>query len=152
MRRTRQGQEEGDLFAALAPPNETPAPAALIDSPLVAETGEWLRQRALTLGNLLSSERAAEYVAILRAFATLREGHEPEPLHEDVLREVCGEETSCEAETLFKSDIRQLKEWALVTERIEKERLRGYRDTRRRVRWKRSSRPKRANSVSRIST
>ena len=36
-----------------------------------------------------------------------------------------------DAESLFKGDIRQLKEWELVTERIEKERLRGYRDNKR---------------------
>ena len=81
------------------------------------------RNRAKTLGNLLASERAVEYVAILRAFVKFREGHEPEPLHEDLAHEVCGEDAAPDAESLFKGDIRQLKEWELVTERIEKERL-----------------------------
>ena len=119
-----------DLFSVTAGA-EAAAPTALIASPLVAETADWLEARAKTLGNLLASERAVEYVAILRAFVGFREGHEPEPLHEDLVLAVCGEDAAPEAEALFKGDLRQLKEWGLVTERIEKERLRGYRDNRR---------------------
>ena len=69
---------------------------SLIRSPLVAETKEWLSARALTLGNMLASERAVEYVAILRALAAFRAEHEPEPLHEDVERKVCGEDAEVE--------------------------------------------------------
>ena len=130
MKRTKTDETTGDLFSAAADA-EAPEPTALIASPLVAETESWLEKRAKTLGNLLSSERAVEYVAILRAFVKFREGHEPEPLHEDLAREVCGEDAAPDAESLFKGDIRQLKDWALVAERIEKERLRGYRDNRR---------------------
>ena len=104
---------------------------SLIRSPLVDETKEWLSARALTLGNMLASERVVEYVAILRALAGFRAEHEPEPLHEDVERKVCGEDAEASASAAFKADIHQLKEWTLVTERIEKERLRGYRDNRR---------------------
>ena len=104
---------------------------SLIRSPLVEETKNWRSERALTLGNMLASERAVEYVAILRALAAFREEHEPEPLHEAVELKVCGEDADPSAAPAFKSDIRQLKEWGLVTERIEKERLRGYRDNRR---------------------
>ena len=104
---------------------------SLISSLLVEETKDWLSERALTLGNMLASERAVEYVAILRALAAFRDEHEPEPLHEDVELKVCGEDADPSAAPAFKSDIRQLKEWGLVTERIEKERLRGYRDNRR---------------------
>ena len=104
---------------------------SLISSPLVDETKEWLSARALTLGNMLASERAVEYVAILRALAAFRAEHEPEPLHEDVERKVCGEDAEASASATFKADIHQLKEWNLITERIEKERLRGYRDNRR---------------------
>ena len=104
---------------------------SLIRSPLVDETKEWLSARALTLGNMLASERAVEYVAILRALAAFRAEHEPEPLHEDVERKVCGEDAEASASATFKADVHQLKEWNLVTERIEKERLRGYRDNRR---------------------
>lgn len=137
MRRKCKGAGE-DLFSLVssalgarhveAAPTE---PVKLIGSPLVKETEALLVARATTLGSLFASERAAEYVAILRAFARFRAGHEPEPLHEDLARVVCGEDASNEDETLFKSDLRQLKDWRLVTERIEKERLRGYRDTRR---------------------
>lgn len=106
-------------------------PVRLIDAPLVNESLGWLDGKAKELGALLSADRAAEYIAILRAFAEFRRQHEPEPLHEDVVRAVCGEEADPFAELTFKSDMRQLKDWGLVTERIEKERLRGYRDTRR---------------------
>lgn len=102
-----------------------------IASPLVAETADWLGAKAKELGSLLSSERAVEYVAILRAFAEFRRHHEPEPLHEDIVRAVCGETPDPLDEQTFKGELRQLKDWGLVTERIEKERLRGYRDNRR---------------------
>lgn len=137
MRRRFKGAGE-DLFSAVSSTPSagnvevaTKESVKLIGSPLVKETEAWLAARATTLGNLFASERAAEYVAILRAFAQFRAGHEPEPLHEDLARVVCGEDASNEDEALFKSDLRQLKDWQLVTERIEKERLRGYRDTRR---------------------
>ena len=104
---------------------------SLISSLLVEETKDWLSARALTLGNMLASERAVEYVATLRALAAFRAEHEPEPLHEDVERKVCGEDAEASASATFKADIHQLKEWNLITERIEKERLRGYRDNRR---------------------
>ena len=130
MKRAKTDVTAEDLFSAAAGA-EAPESTALIVSPLVAETAGWLENRAKTLGSLLASERAVEYVAILRAFVKFREGHEPEPLHEDLSREVCGEDAAPDAESLFKGDIRQLKEWELVTERIEKERLRGYRDNKR---------------------
>ena len=119
---------EADLFADT---DGGGTPSLPISSPLVEEAKEWLSSRALTLGNMLASERAVEYVAILRALAEFRAEHEPEPLHEDVERKVCGEDAEASASAAFKSDLRQLKEWNLVTERIEKERLRGYRDNRR---------------------
>ena len=112
-------------------PDGDGTPSLPISSPLVEETKEWLSSRALTLGNMLASERAVEYVSILRALAEFRAEHEPEPLHEDVERKVCGEDAEAFASAAFKSDLRQLKEWGLVAERIEKERLRGYRDNRR---------------------
>ncbi len=129
----KQEDLAGDLFAVGLQGDDRPTspPAKLIDAPLVNETATWLAARATTLGSLFASDRAAEYVAILRAFAQFRAGHEPEPLHEDLFNLVCGDEATSEDEALFKSDIRQLKDWQLVTDRIEKERLRGYRDTRR---------------------
>ena len=136
----RHESPAADLFAEVngqaarstdADAQERVPPIALISSPLVEETKDWLSARALTLGNMLASERAVEYVAILRALAAFRDEHEPEPLHEDVELRVCGEDAAPFVASAFKSDIRQLKEWGLVTERIEKERLRGYRDNRR---------------------
>ena len=131
----------GDLFAALQRSTESSvvkddiaAPVEVlrfIDSPLVAETKSWIDRKAQTLGSLLAADRAVEYVAILRAFVSFRSNHEPEPLHEDLLRAVCGDAPEPGDEQSFKSDIRQLKEWGLISERIEKERLRGYRDKRR---------------------
>ncbi len=129
MRRRGESAVE-DLFVATDVTSPS-VPIALIDSPLVDDTRMLLEKRATTLGSLLASERAAEYVACLRAFVDFRKRHEPEPLHEDIETAVCGEDASPAARTAFKSDIRQLKEWGLVEERIEKERLRGYRDTRR---------------------
>lgn len=143
MRRRRTGGETADLFAASdgnaehvaavgnADATERVPPTPLIDSPLVDDTRTLLENRATTLGSLLASERAVEYVACLRAFVDFREQHEPEPLHEDLEATVCGEDAPSSARAAFKADIRQLKEWGLVDERIEKERLRGYRDTRR---------------------
>lgn len=117
-----------DLFAEV---DGSVGEVSLIRSPLVEETKDWLSARALTLGSMLASERAVEYVAILRVLAVFRDEHEPEPLHEDVELKVCGDDADPSAALTFKSDIRQLKEWGLITERIEKERLRGYRDNRR---------------------
>ena len=130
----------GDLFATAGvrseASRESEASAVsesvrLIDSPLVTETADWIGGKTRELGSLLSSDRAVEYVAILRAFAEFRRHHEPEPLHEDIVRAVCGEMPDPFAELTLKNDLRQLKDWELVTERIEKERLRGYRDNRR---------------------
>ena len=146
--RRRHESSAADLFAevdghagrvtlpavAARPPyhdDESVGAVSLISSQLVDETKEWLSARALTLGNMLASERVVEYVAILRALAGFRAEHEPEPLHEDVERKVCGEDAEASTSATFKADIHQLKEWNLVTERIEKERLRGYRDNRR---------------------
>jgi len=138
--RKRLRETTEDLFAATdgggrgataLPGDAVAQPVRLIASPLVDETAAWLAGKLPSLGALLASERAVEYVAILRAFADFRRHHEPEPLHEDVVRAVCGDAATAEDETTFKADLRQLKDWELVTERIEKERLRGYRDTRR---------------------
>ena len=85
------GSAAGSACAA-RPPYRDDAPVgdvSLVRSPLVDETKEWLSARALTLGNMLASERAVEYVAILRALARFRAEHEPEPLHEDVERKSC---------------------------------------------------------------
>ncbi len=92
-----------------------------------------LRNRNRSLGWLLTSERAVSYVEILLCLLKFRDNHELEPLHEDVLVALCGETTqTAERQIEFNQDMRQLLDWNLVAQRIEKERLRGYRDTRRR--------------------
>lgn len=95
-----------------------------------------LGNRCRTLGNLLLAERAPCYVLILHGVLEFRRRHELEPLHEDLYE---GVRASFETVTgtvctpdAFSQDIRQLQLWSLITCRIEQERLRGYRDNRRR--------------------
>ena len=88
--------------------------------------------RALSVGNVLASENAPFYVAILSALADFRAGHEFEPLFEDVRDAVLGESPSQRQIDEFNADLKQLEDWKLVERRIEKMRVRGYRDNRRR--------------------
>ncbi len=83
------------------------------------------------LGSLVASERARVYLIILSAMAEFRAEHELEPLNDDLyvrVSEMLGESYDV---VVFQRDIHQLKEWGLLQDRIEKERLRGYRDNRR---------------------
>jgi hypothetical protein len=89
---------------------------------------ELLERRNLALGSLLTAERRVAYLGILLVLLRFRNNHELEPLHDDVQAALGGTPEAA----AFNQDIRQLLEWGLVTERIEKERLRGYRDVRRR--------------------
>jgi hypothetical protein len=95
-----------------------------------------LDNRCRQLGHLLLADRAVFYVQILHHLLLLRRRHELEPLHEDLFETA---RASLEAATAaayttdaFSQDIRQLQLWNLITCRIEQERLRGYRDNRRR--------------------
>ena len=88
--------------------------------------------RTLSVGNVLASENAPFYVAILSALADFRAGHEFEPLFEDVRDAVLGESPSQRQIDEFNADLKQLEDWKLVERRIEKMRVRGYRDNRRR--------------------
>ena len=92
-----------------------------------------LQNRNKEVGNLLLSERAVCYVSLLAALLHFRRNHELEPLHDDlfaaVRADLDGGDYSHDA---FNQDLRQLLLWNLVSERLEKERLRGYKDTRRR--------------------
>jgi len=94
---------------------------------------ELLARRNRETGNLLLSERAVWYVTLLSSLLAFRRKHEPEPLHDDlfaaVRAELDGDGYTADA---FNQDIRQLLLWGLITDRLEKERLRGYKDTRRR--------------------
>ena len=84
------------------------------------------------LGNLLSAERRQAYLAIVETLVALREGFNSEPLTDEIASAVsalyAGEGGGREA---FLRDLKQLTAWGLVTERIERVRLRGYRDNRR---------------------
>ena len=95
-----------------------------------------LDQRCRQLGHLLLADRAVFYVQILHRMLEFRRQHELEPLHDDLfdaLRAGTGPAAAGPYTTdAFGQDIRQLQMWNLITCRIEKERLRGYRDTRRR--------------------
>lgn len=135
MRKRRDNSPELFSDLGVAPDAQSSSDGASwmgqISSPAIEKSKLFLVNRKRELGSVLTSDRAVEYVAILRAFADFRARHEPEPLHEDLMLAVCGDESDAFSQTAFKSDLRQLKEWGLVSERIEKERLRGYRDTRR---------------------
>lgn len=95
---------------------------------------ELLQNRNRAIGSMLTSERAISYVEILLILLNFRDNHELEPLHDDVLADLMtiGKGQSSERSVQFNQDMRQLLDWELVSERIEKERLRGYKDTRRR--------------------
>lgn len=105
---------------------------AFIDTPTVSAAA-LLENRNKEIGNLLLSERAVAYVTVLAALLAFRREHELEPLHEDLYASVRADlgGDAYTADT-FNQDIRQLLLWDLITDRLEKERLRGYRDTRRR--------------------
>ncbi len=92
--------------------------------------------RCRQLGHLLLADRAVFYVQILHQMLASRRAHELEPLYEDLYEAVqAGQEATAGAPyppELFQQDLNQLERWELISSRIEKERLRGYRDTRRR--------------------
>jgi hypothetical protein len=110
------------------------------DSPLEAyDEGyslELIKGRNPHIGALLSADRAENYITILYRLLLFKREHELEPLYEDIFNAVsyAMEKTGLDEYTLerFYSDMKQLTEWELLDFRIEKERLRGYRDNRKR--------------------
>jgi hypothetical protein len=100
----------------------------------VFDAVELLSIRNRNLGQLLLSERATAYLSVLLEMLRFRRNYESEPLHDDLFVTVRENQASRPEYTSdqFNQDIRQLLEWSLITDRIEKERLRGYKDTRRR--------------------
>ena len=124
-----------------SPPSDDALVQLFEDQPLRAyEEGaaaDLLLRRNRNLGNILLAERAVFYVNILYRLLMFRRDYELEPLYEDIFLAVrpaqqAGEETAEYDHDHFRADLAQLTEWGLVTCRIEVERLRGYRDTRRR--------------------
>jgi len=88
------------------------------------------------LGSLLTAERNVFYVQILYRLLLFKREHELEPLYEDIYQAVRPAQESFDNREYsgqqFRADMAQMAEWDLVTFRIEKERLRGYRDNRKR--------------------
>ncbi len=88
--------------------------------------------RNSNLGNLLNAERGVLYVQILYRILLFRRDHELAPLHEDIFFAVEKAQNLISSNEytrdIFNQDMRQLVEWKILECRIEKERLRGYRD------------------------
>lgn len=86
------------------------------------------------LGNLLNAPKALFYLNILYRLRLFRNDHELEPLYEDLFEAVAAAQTLVLGEAYtadtFRDDINQLAGWGLVVERVEKQRIRGYRDNR----------------------
>ena len=96
---------------------------------------ELIARRNRQLGNLLLAERGAFYIQILYRLLLFRRDHELEPLYETIYTAVRPAqnrliETGEYDLEHFRADLDQLLSWELITCRIEIERLRGYRDTR----------------------
>ena len=90
--------------------------------------------RTSHLGQLLLADRAVFYMQILYRMRLFRNTHELEPLHDDLFEAAFQAQQVCSGETYdgdqFRADLNQLVEWKLVSGRIEKQRIRGYRDNR----------------------
>lgn len=89
------------------------------------------------LGHLFLAERAPFYLLVLVRLLDFRRDHELEPLYEDIYdgtrsagEAMAGEEGY--TQDVFRQDMDQLRDWGLVECRMEVERLRGYRDSRKR--------------------
>ncbi len=92
-----------------------------------------LAGRNARLGSLFTSERAVHYLNILYRMLLFKRDYELEPLYDDIYSGVIAAQSSIDPEydgENFRLDIGKLAEWGLVSFRIEKQRLRGYRDNR----------------------
>jgi len=89
------------------------------------------------LGSLIVSDRGIFYIQILYRMLLFKRDHELEPLYEDIYQAIRPAQETVDGEQeytsqQFRADMAQLADWDLIRFRIEKERLRGYRDNRRR--------------------
>jgi hypothetical protein len=94
-----------------------------------------LAERNSSLGSLFTSERAVHYLNILYRLLLFKRDYELEPLYDDIYNGVISAQATLDPNynsENFRSDIGKLAEWDLVGFRIEKQRLRGYRDNRKR--------------------
>jgi hypothetical protein len=105
-----------------------------LDAPQPILAADLLERRNRHLGQLLLSDRATSYLSILIEMLAFRRHYVSEPLHDDLYQALCASsaEGTLYSADQFNQDMRQLLDWNLVADRIEKERLRGYKDTRRR--------------------
>ena len=96
---------------------------------------KFILNRNKNLGALITSERGVFYIQILFRMLYFRKEHEIEPLNDEIYYAVKNaQELYSESEysiDFFNRDIQQLFEWNIISRRIEKERLRGYKDIRR---------------------
>ncbi len=94
-----------------------------------------LQSRNRNLGSLLKAERALPYLSILYRMLLFKREYELEPLYDDIYRSI---EAVLSVEGAdydlhrFRTDMDQIADWELVSFRIERQRLRGYRDNRKR--------------------
>jgi hypothetical protein len=97
---------------------------------------ELIQRRNPNIGQLFTAERAPFYCTILYRLLLFKREHELEPLYEDIYEAVRPPLDELSAgeylQDQFRGDIGQLEDWALLTSRMEKQRLRGYRDNRKR--------------------
>ncbi len=124
----------------MLPSKPEPPTTFFDDQPIAAfeqgRAAELVERRNSNLGRLFSTERAPIYVTILYRLLLFKRDHELEPLYEDIFQAVELPLTELEkteySTDRFRTDIDQLTSWKLLTSRIEKQRLRGYRDNRKR--------------------
>ena len=94
-----------------------------------------LTGRNTSLGSLLISDRVIHYLNILYRMLLFKRDYELEPLYDDIFHAVQSAQKVLDEEydqNQFRTDIGQLATWNLIDFRIEKQRLRGYRDNRKR--------------------
>lgn len=94
-----------------------------------------LDSRNSHLGSLFTSERAPFYLNILYRMLLYKRDYELEPLYDDIYSGVISAQLTHDAgydSDKFRLDLGRLVDWDLLSFRIEKQRLRGYRDNRKR--------------------
>ena len=103
--------QDGDLFSVAAY-DASPVRAR---SDAQEEASELIAGRTRSVGNVLASDNAPFYVAILSALADFRAGHEFEPLFEDLRDAVLGESPSQRQIDEFNADLAQLEDYVYVS-------------------------------------
>lgn len=94
-----------------------------------------LAGRNTSTGSLLISERAPFYLNVLYRMVLFKRDYELEPLYEDIYNATHSAQKIHDPhynQDQFRADTDQLIRWQLIDFRIEKQRLRGYRDNRKR--------------------